>query len=230
MSVQLEPLTEYFKSQNVTRVFEKGEVIISQGDSPEQLYMVKSGMVKVYDIDVSGCERTITIFSEEHVFPIIWLLNELPDSHLFFYEAYTDVACYSSSIIGARRYMSLHPEILHEANDRLAKAYINMAGRIQNLEKSRMQERLEFVLYFLAVNLGNFRGSVATIDTIITQEDIARLAGVTRESISLELNRSDRQRLIWKENQNTLIDVERLHIDEMPIVLSDNMPPSAQHV
>jgi CRP-like cAMP-binding protein len=102
----------------------------------------------------------------------------------------------------------------------LVRSYINLAGRIQNLEKSRVGERLEFLLFHLAVTLGYPDGEITRIDASITQEDIARLAGVTRESLSLEINQRD-DRPYWRNSNSTYIDLGNIDSSYMPTVLND---------
>jgi CRP/FNR family transcriptional regulator len=220
MAAQAESLKNYFRSQNLVRVFNKGQVIISQGDEPYSVYLIKSGVVKLYSIDNAGFERTINIFSRDNAFPVTWLLKDLPSQHLYFYEAFTNVVCYQAPIEAARQYISRHTDLLLDLVDSLTKTQINLLGRIQNLEKSHVQERLEFVLYFLATRLGTFNGYVAAINAPITQEDIARLAGVTRESMSIEINKARNKGVMWKEQHVTFIDLQRLDLDDMPQIFA----------
>jgi CRP-like cAMP-binding protein len=180
--------------------------------------MIDSGMVKIYDIDDDGDERTITMFARNHIFPIIWLLKARPDYHLYFYEAFTDVLFYVLPVERAQVFVSEQPDILAGLLDNVTKGYINYIGRVQNLEKSQIRERLEFVLYWLAMRLGaQERDLVVRIDAPITQQDLARLAGVSRESMSHAVT-AVKPKLFWRVGTCTYIDLSKLDTAAMPKV------------
>lgn len=214
-----EPLLEgYFRNRNFTRSYSRGEVIYAQGEPFWSVYMITTGMVKIYDIDDHGSERTISIFSKGHIFPIFWLLAEPPTRHLYFYEAFTDTTGFIAEGKDVRRFIAGRPDILLTLTDRMTRSYLNFLGRTQNLEKSHLHERLHFVLYWLATGLGTLDGHVSHIDAPITQADIASLAGVTRESMSLEINKARDEKIYWRVGNTTRIDMDKLNTDELPKV------------
>jgi CRP/FNR family cyclic AMP-dependent transcriptional regulator len=222
MSIEINSFIDFFERQNVVRTYDKKQVIISQGDPFSKVFMVKSGMIKMYDLDSTGAERTITIFGRHSVFPIMLLLDPPPAEHIYFYEAFTNVDCYVAPLALVSDHLGQHPNVLVELNSSLVKAYLNQIGRVQNLEKSHTRERLQFVLYYLATALGTLDGKIASIDTALTQEDIARLAGVTRESVSIEINKAESRGLIRKDNHTTYIDLNLLDTTAMPAIFSSH--------
>jgi CRP-like cAMP-binding protein len=217
MAAEIPQLVEFFQEQNFVRQFTKGQLICAQGEAFEYVYMINAGMVKIYDLDENGSERTLSIVAQHNVFPLVWLLAVPPAGHLYYYEAFTDTSCYIAERDALYGFAGDNPAIMRGVTDALAKAYLNLAARIRNLERSHVHERLEFVLYVLAAGLGTFGDDdVAGIDTVITQEDISRLAGVTRESISLEINSAQSRRLLWKDGRRTYIDVSKMENQDMP--------------
>jgi CRP-like cAMP-binding protein len=216
MSVAANELVDFFRRQNFLRQFRRGHVIFSQGDPLGFVYMIERGMVKIYDIDAGGNERTLTIFAKDHIFPVSWLLKDAPAGHLYFYEAIIDTACYAVDADTVKTFIKHRPEVLVSLLDGLTKSYISVIGRVQNLEKSHIHERLEYVLYLLAMRLGTFNEGVAHIEAAITQEDIARLAGVTREAMSQEINASRAQRMYWREDGKTYIDTNQIDVMALP--------------
>ena len=217
MSVNGHFMRELFREQGYGQTYHKGHVICFQGDRFTQVFMVVSGIVKLYDIDETGSERTISFIAHPDVFPVIWLMREPPPVHLYYYEAVTDADCLMAPVEAARDFVSRRPAVLASLMDSLTQTYINSLGRVQNLEKSRLHERLEFVLYWLARRVGSVHGHIARIDAIVTQEDIARLAGVTRESMSLAINKLA-SGIIWREDHSTYIDLSKLPLNSMPTV------------
>jgi CRP-like cAMP-binding protein len=213
-------LEEFIKSKKTIREYQKGDVICSQGEESTLVYLLVSGYVKIYDIDEEGNERSISVFKQGSIFPITWLLSDMPKQYLYYYEALARTTCYVAEASAIYEFVRKRPTILISLVDHLVRSYINLAGRIQNLEKSRVGERLEFLLFHLAVTLGYPDGEITRIDASITQEDIARLAGVTRESLSLEINQRD-DRPYWRNSNSTYIDLGNIDSSYMPTVLND---------
>ncbi len=228
MAAEIPQLVQFFQAQNFVRRFTKGQLICAQGEAFDYVYMVNSGMVKIYDLDENGSERTLSIVAQDNVFPLVWLLEVPPTDHLYYYEAFTDTSCYIAERDALYGFASDNPAIMRAVVDALAKAYMNLAARIRNLERSHVHERLEFVLYMLAAGLGTFGedDEVAGIDTVITQEDISRLAGVTRESISLEINSAQSRHLLWKDGRRTYIDVSKMESPGGPSTFYERRPVS----
>jgi CRP-like cAMP-binding protein len=83
-------------------------------------------------------------------------------------------------------------------------------------EKSQINERLHFVLYWLSNRLGTPVGEhVMRIDAPVTQSTLAGLAGVSREAMSHEINRIE-GRLFWRQGPHTFIDTKLLDTDKLP--------------
>ena len=217
MSVSGKAIYDFFISQGYIHAYPRGHVICFQGDKFNQVFMVMSGIVKFYDIDGAGSERTISFFANPDVFPVIWLLSEPPPGQLYYYEAVADTTCLIAPASEARAFIAANPGALLMILDSLTQAYINLIGRVQNLERSHLGEKLAFVLYWLAQRIGTIDGQVARIDAIITQEDIARLAGVTRESMSLAINKMGSD-VLWREKHSTYINLSKLSLNSMPAI------------
>src|SRR5689334_626144 len=94
MAAEIPQLVQFFQTQNFVRRFTKGQRVCAQGEPFDYVYMINSGMIKVYDLDEHGSERTLSIVANSSVFPIIWLLESPPNEHLSYYEAFTDTSCY----------------------------------------------------------------------------------------------------------------------------------------
>lgn len=217
MSVSAEIMHDFFRARGAEHSYHKGHVICFQGDSFTQVFMVTSGIVKLYDIDGAGAERTISVFSHPDVFPIIWLLRQPPPHQLYYYEAVSDVTCLITPAEEAQAFIASNPIALQALLSSLTETYINLIGRVQNLERSHLGEKLEFVLYWLAQRIGTIEGQTARIDAIITQEDIARLAGVTRESMSLAIHKLGSD-ILWRENHSTYINLSKLSLNSLPTI------------
>src|SRR5690242_5110907 len=77
----------------ITKNYKKGEIIIFQGEAPRSAYVVRCGVVKVYNLNSNGDEKPVGFEIENSVFPGPWVFHKAP-SALYYYEALTDVDLY----------------------------------------------------------------------------------------------------------------------------------------
>jgi CRP-like cAMP-binding protein len=158
--------------------------------------------------------------SKDHIFPLSWLLTSIPDSgSLYYYKALTDVELYLNNIDAVRDFVRNNALLSWRFVDILAKSYVNAVSRIQNLQKTNVEEKIDFIIYYLAILLGKRIGeNKYEIDGIFTHQEIADLAGLTRESVSRQLKKTKYQKIIIKSNGKILLDLSQLDIDAMPVV------------
>ena len=122
----MQALTDFFNAKNRFREYPKGSIIILQGASLDEVYRIVSGVVKVYDIDSKGAQRTVAIYSAGHIMPASWLLKDAPKTGaLFFYEAISNVRCQSVLRDEIRTFLDSHPGINSDLLDIVTKAYLN---------------------------------------------------------------------------------------------------------
>jgi CRP/FNR family cyclic AMP-dependent transcriptional regulator len=214
---------QFFKTANRRRFYPKGSIIILQGSSINEVYFIVSGLVRIYSIDKLGNQHTVALFSENHVMPISWLLTDPgKDGALFFYQAITDTSCYSMLRDEVRHYMRGNIDSCFLLLDVLAKSYLNSAARIQTLQRSNASEKIDFVLYYVAQLYGrNISGNeLVELKAPITHQEIADLAGLTRESISRQLTKLKYHSVLYLINGKTFIDLSKLDVQSMPKVYS----------
>lgn len=204
----------YITEHGRLRSFRKGQMICFQGDQLNDVYMVKTGVVKIYNLTRLGDEQTISLFDQNCFFPLSWLVRQ-PDNRIVYnYEALTDVECYTMSVDKLHDFLVTCPNTMSRLLDVMGRAYINHSARIINLQRTSIKERLDFVLYYLANRLGHKTTGVVCLPVKLTHSDIASLAGVTRESISRQLGVAKKDKLLWTAHGKTYIDVNQIKSDE----------------
>jgi CRP-like cAMP-binding protein len=63
-----EKYLQVFLDRQQVRTFKKGEIIIFQGEAPRYAYTVKNGVVKAYNLSVSGDEKPVAFYGLTNVF------------------------------------------------------------------------------------------------------------------------------------------------------------------
>lgn len=199
-----------FIEHSTIQRFHKKDIIISQGTPLNKVYMVREGVVRNYDINGSGQESTISYLARYNIFPLSWLQATAVNKSLFYYEAFRETVCYVANRAEILQYIHDDKEILIFLTEAVNKAYINHTDRILNLMHSKLHERVEYALYYLAIRLGEKNNTTYTVPYPISHEDIAKLVGASREAVSLELARFKKSGLYNKVDHSLQIDISKI--------------------
>jgi CRP/FNR family cyclic AMP-dependent transcriptional regulator len=176
------------------RTFNKGEIIIFQGEAPRAAYVVKSGVVKAYNLSVNGDEKPVSFYSDQEIFPASWVYGKMP-SAVYYYEAFTaDVSVYLVNREDYIAFMKSQPELMFAELERLITNHLGQTMRLNALQHSRASDKLIYTLHYLALSHGRTLGPQHMEITLdLTHQDFANLTGLTRETAATELNKLKHQ-------------------------------------
>lgn len=211
------PALKNFLKKYPARKLKKGWPLLYQGEVPRTAYVVKSGTVKVYDINTSGEEKVINFSEEAGLLAAEWLFGKSPVS-LYYADAFTDCE------VHAVPRQQLH-ELLHSSQETLAFAlnryvnlYVGAQLHISALEQTRASEKLLRILQWLSLRFGKeTKPNMVKIDIRLTHQDLAHLIGMTRETTAVELGKLRKQKVISYTNQHYI-----LHVDKMQRIMGED--------
>ena len=184
--------------------FKKGEIIFSDGEIFDKLFIINNGSIKVYTYTKDGKEQILYILKEGDFLGDLNLLKK----DIFKFNAMA-LESTNMCIIHKDDFDTLiktNPEIsikvLEYAHDRIAS--------LENLVQTLTTKDVEVRLASLLINLSNTFGIKTNIGIEITlpltREDMANFIGVTRETISRKLSYFQSQNIIEIfENKTILI-------------------------
>jgi CRP-like cAMP-binding protein len=181
-----------FLKNYIVKTYRKGEIIIFQGEAPRTACVVKSGMVKVYNLSHSGDEKPVGFQTEKDIFPAPWVFYKAP-SALYYYEALTDVELYHVPRDDYVDFLKRNSNVLYAQLERLVTDYLGSMMRLNALQHSRASDKLVYTLHYLALSEGR-QVSEDEVEIMIdlTHQDFANLTGLTRETAATELNKLKR--------------------------------------
>lgn len=205
-----------FLRQFRTKQYKKGELILCQGDDPPSALVVRSGVVKVYNLTRQGEEKPIDFCQSGDVFPLAWVFGRARRAQ-YYYEAFNNcgIACVPAAQY--LDYIERHPEELMKAQRRLVERVMGFEMRVNALEQSKAACKIVNVLHFLCLRFGEeIEQHKVKISIVLTQQDIANLTGLTRETAGLELKKLIQQGVLGKERQRYTVRTDKLNelIDE----------------
>jgi CRP-like cAMP-binding protein len=218
MKQPLEKFDENFFAQFKTaQQFKKNQLIIGPAAEPSGIFYVKSGYVRLYLISESGKELTLNIFKPGTYFSMIWALNNVPN--IYFYESLTDVLLLKAPKEEVLKYITDNPKVLLDLTKRTLSGLDGMTRLMEALVTGTAYQQIASVLLVLARRFGKNNGinHQVTIELPLTHRIIGTLAGLSRESTSLELERLTKAKIISQKDHQILVkDLQKLE-EKSPI-------------
>ncbi len=179
-----------FLDQYPAKTYTKGEIIIFQGEAPRAAYVVKQGVVKVYNLNHNGDEKPVGFHLHGEIFPAPWALYKAP-SALYYYEALSnETLLYHVPRDDYIAFLKTHPDELFAVLERLTTDYLGCMMRLNALQHSRASDKLIYTLHYLILSQGKpISDEEVEILLDLTHQDFANLTGLTRETAATELNK-----------------------------------------
>lgn len=162
--------------------YKKGNIIVLEQEMGAALFVIISGKVKVVRTDEEGREVILSIFGPGEFFGEMSLLDGLARSATVVATAKAELF-----MIHRREFLDLLHEypavaisLLAELTKRLRKA----DSQIKSLSLKDAAGRVANVLLSLADDIGVFRKGKVVIEDLPLQQDMANMAGTSRETVS----------------------------------------------
>ncbi len=191
------------------RYFKKGRPLFYQGEIPQTVFFIKSGMIKFYNITSAGEEKIIGFESKDGLIPLEWLFKRSPVS-LYYYDTVEDTQVYSVPRQDLMDYIAQNKQIAVELLDTYVGAYIGKTIHLHALEQSKARDKLLYILQFLVLRFGEAEDSKHTKITLrLTHQDIANLIGTTRETVSTEMSKITKQGVVKSKDLHYIVDTDK---------------------
>jgi len=184
----MDELAEFVRSQP-TRRFSKDSILIYQGEVPRGFYAIRSGFVKIYDLSLDGNEQVVGLSGKYDFIPSELLFSKDIVAQ-FFYAAFTPVEVYIINRDELAARINGNADALYEIARTISKQYGGLRRHLTAVQKPRAREKIVYVLHFLAqyfVAAQVQEQSAQRVAIPLTQQDIANLVGITRETAAHEL-------------------------------------------
>ena len=201
-----------FVNKFPTRTFLKGEIIIFQGEAPRAAFIIKSGIVKAYNLSIHGDEKPIGFYSEGESFPGSWIYDKVPSS-VYYYETYSsECTLYLVPREEFVAFVRTHPFMMLAELDHYINSSLSLSMQLNALQHSKASEKLMYTLHYLALTKGRLvQHRQREITLQLTHQDFANLTGLTRETAATELNKLKRLGVInYGKNIPYSVDLKKL--------------------
>jgi CRP-like cAMP-binding protein len=190
-------------SNMVPRVYEKGQMILLEESMGETFFIITQGAVKVTRLSADGREVILAMLGESDFFGEMSLLDGEGRSANIVANEYAKVLTLSRSdfLDCLESYPKIAIALLEELAIRLRKS----DQQIESLSLSDSEHRIGITLIRLAGELGTIKQGHVTVKNLPYQQDIANMAGTSRETVSRTLKLLEDKKLVRRENRNLTI-------------------------
>ncbi len=195
---------EEFFTQFPQTGLKKGQIILQPNDKPAGVYFLKDGYVRMYSVFEDGRELTLNIFKPNTYFSMMWAIADIPINSYF--QTMTPTLLQLAPKNKLLEFINDNPDILYDLTRRILIGLDGTIVNFQNLLSGRAYNRVIAALILSAKRFGK-KGADnhVTIDLRLTHQDIASLAGITRETASLKLETLQKKALIHFEKHLLVI-------------------------
>lgn len=197
------------KQLGMVREVKKGQTVLYQGEVPRSIYVLESGVVRSYAITGNAEEKTVALYGDKDFFPVGWMFGISPVA-LFYYSCMT--SCRLRVIRRSEFLEAVKQDINNDSLHSVANMYISSQLHVQALGQTHSQDKILRTLQYLAIRFGDTgkKQENITVSLQLTQEDIAKIAGITRETTAIELNKLKKQGIFSVKTKRYTINMPKL--------------------
>ena len=187
----------------VLRAFTKGQMILLEDDLGQTFFVIGGGSVKITRLSDDGREVILAMLGESDFFGEMSLLDGAGRSA-------NVVALEASEVLTLARndfleilqdYPKISISLLEELTQRIRKS----DQQIESLSLSDVEQRIGITLIRLAEELGTIKRGSVKIKNLPYQQDIANMAGTSRETVSRTFKLLEEKGLVAREGRKLII-------------------------
>ena len=187
----------------VLRSFTKGQMILLEDDLGQTFFVIGGGSVKITRLSDDGREVILAMLGESDFFGEMSLLDGAGRSA-------NVVALEASEVLTLARndfleilqeYPKISISLLEELTQRIRKS----DQQIESLSLSDVEQRIGITLIRLAEELGTIKRGSVKIKNLPYQQDIANMAGTSRETVSRTFKLLEEKGLVTREGRKLTI-------------------------
>ena len=176
------------------RTYQPGDAIYREGEYGDALYVLKSGVVKLFRPYSGSKEATLRLLRPWDIFGHLAFEGEARQRA--YVEAVTECEVTKVPKVFVERAIRSEPLVAFKLMTLLELRLVQYEELVKCLLPRETEVRLANLLPILAQKFGERRDSMVTIDLRLTHQDLAAMVASTRESVTKVLNEMRSRNLI----------------------------------
>lgn len=199
-----------FFSRYPLKTFREGEIILIKDEVPTDVYVIEQGITRSYSIDPEGCMRIIAYNQKGEILPAGLAFRLIKKSD-FFYEACNKCSVRMIPLDDFIDFLDKNNAYLQTLHTKTVKHLISLMHRVDALIQPSSLRKVALSLLYMPDQLGvNKRPHKPKLNISVTQQEIARLLGLTRETVGAELKKLNKMELIDCSRNSYIIHMNKL--------------------
>lgn len=183
--------------------YEKGQILLWQGDKVDYIFVIKSGTVKVYSISSDGRTYTYGMLGQGDMVGVPQLLLEEKSKVMIEAIQETDVIAVPAEDF--QHLLSTNTHFSMILIKKLARDLRITTEKAEGFGFLNVQDRLKYSLVKLAEEYGIKTDKGICIKLDITHKEIGELIGASRTTITYFINELKRQGYLHKDGKHFII-------------------------
>jgi len=192
------------------RVYQKGEILVLEGEQPLGFTVIQKGSAKAYRIMNDSKEQILYIFPTHDYFGARFLFTE--DEVPYCVEALEETHVCILSKQQLKDILIEHPKVALELIEAMAKRMKRLELLMQQSGKKKAEIRIAAILLEFTESYGVTENGKTIVTLPLSQEGIANYVGVARETLSRKLTQLEEEKIVafTERLQMEVLDPERL--------------------
>lgn len=168
------------------------------GQRLTDIFYIQKGYIRQHMLSFDGAELTTNIFGPGDVFPLTWIIDEKEDiMHKRFYETITECLLFHTKKAFFLSFLQKNPEVSYTITQQVVIRMNEILGRIAYMVLfTKARVKIVATLLLLARRFGQRDKNDIVIPFPLKHHDLATFVGLTRETVSLELKKLEKENCI----------------------------------
>lgn len=206
------PIFSFLSDEDIKKIvdmtghnfYKKGELLCSEGEKSDTLFIINEGGVKLSKLTKDGKEQIVHIFTSGDFFGELSLFSN-NETYNFDVHAISDLKVCTLTKQNMDEILMSNPEISLKLLQVITKRLTQTENLAQNLATKDAEIRIAYMLLQFAEKYGVETSQGLQVKLPINREEMANYVGVTRETISRKLSIFEELNIISLKGNKLLI-------------------------
>jgi CRP/FNR family cyclic AMP-dependent transcriptional regulator len=187
----------------VQRRCSRGEMVFAPTPNPRSVYLLQSGLVRIYRLSEGGGETSLGYVAPGEVFGELPAFGDYPRES--FAQAVQPSLVWKIPRENLQRILSTHSMLAVQVTRQIGDRLKRIETRVEDLVFRNVRTRVARMVAELARDFGRNEGGRWIIDIPITQGELATLVGATRQTVNQTLRELAGEGLIGRESRRIVV-------------------------
>ena len=193
----------------------KGHIMSNVGEAMG-VSIVERGYIKRYLITEEGNQSIQLIYGPGNIFPLTAIFSTLlglelfDGDEIFFYEVMSNASIRSIKLTTLQDYCEQNPQIYKDLFYVSGTRFNSWIASVEMLSQGNSYRKLAHQLIYFAEEYGQTSAEGTKILIPLTNQDLAGILKLTRETISRNLSRMQQKGLVKLGKNITIVNIEKL--------------------